>query len=139
MTKSTHGYCASPDASCYNESLISLDDQNHSWTRPKNEYNYHRNTGIVNCRVNSRPKNKKRFSFYSSTPISEGVLSESVASQVFAHEVGHSFGARHDDIDKSCNPLGKDNYIMTGKAKVLLIIPKNTNLSKILKPRVKNY
>ena len=138
MTKSTHGYCASPDASCYNETLIPSDDPNHYWTRPKNEYNYHRNTGIVNCRVNSVPKNKKRFSSYSSTPISEGVLSESVASQVFAHEVGHSFGARHDDIDKSCNPLGKDNYIMTGKAKVFFIIVKNANLST-LSNYLRNY
>ena len=118
MTKFTHGYCASPDERCYNETSVPSDDGKYFGRNPKNSYNYHRNTGIVNCRINSMPKHKKRFSPFTSTSLSNGILSESVASQVFAHEVGHSFGARHDDIDKSCNPLGKDNYLMTGKAKV---------------------
>ena len=93
---------------------------------PRVRYDYHRNTGIVNCRVNSSAKLERQFSSYASTSSSsDGILSESVASQVFAHEVGHSFGAKHDDLDEACNPLRKDNFIMTGSARVIIIIKHN--------------
>ena len=126
ITKTTHGYCATPDSNCYNETPKESNDHNHLKSSPRVRYNYHRNTGIVNCRVNSSAKHERKFSTYSSTSLSSnGILSESVASQVFAHEVGHSFGAKHDDLDEACNPLRKDNFIMTGSARVNDIIKHN--------------
>ena len=138
MTKTTHGYCATPDSNCYNETPKESNERNHLKSSPRVRYNYHRNTGIVNCRVNSSSKHKRQFSTYSSTSLSSnGILSESVASRVFAHEVGHSFGAKHDDSDEACNPLRKDNFIMTGSARVNDIIKHNI----ILEVRIKilNY
>ena len=123
-TKITHGYCAAPDKNCFNETPMTSKEEYdlEQNLEPRNNFNYQRNTGVVNCRVNSGLKYKKRSSWSSSNlsngVLSNGVLSESVASQVFAHEVGHSFGARHDDSDVTCNPSRIDNYIMTGMAKV---------------------
>ena len=52
--------------------------------------------------------------------IHRGILSETVLNQVFAHEIGHSLGAKHDDSDSACNPSRKDNYLMTGQSKVIV-------------------
>ena len=64
------------------------------------------------------PRQMKSVSTIDSKRRSSRILSESVIKQVFAHELGHSFGAKHDDLDSTCNPAGRNDYIMTGRAKV---------------------
>ena len=61
---------------------------------------YYRNTGVVNIQVIG------------------DYLIEDVILDVFVHELGHSLGAKHDDMNFDCNALGFDNYLMTGNAKV---------------------
>ena len=51
--------------------------------------------------------------------LSSGILAESTSVNVFAHELGHSLGAKHDDLVSDCNPVGSDSYLMTGNSKVL--------------------
>ena len=46
-------------------------------------------------------------------------MAESTSVNVFAHELGHSLGAKHDDLVSDCNPVGSDSYLMTGNSKVL--------------------
>jgi len=49
-----------------------------------------------------------------------GIFSESVSVNVFAHELGHSLGAKHDDRNMDCNPTGEQSFLMTGNSKVKL-------------------
>ena len=50
--------------------------------------------------------------------LSSGIFAETTSMNVFAHELGHSLGAKHDDVASDCNPNGADHYLMTGNSKV---------------------
>jgi hypothetical protein len=135
-TQTNYGYCAPPDKSCHKN--LPFENNGLFWIKNQklSDYNktfsYHRNTGVINGRVNVLPRQIKRVSSIDTKRRSSGILSESVIKQVFAHELGHSFGAKHDDLDTTCNPSGKNDYIMTGRAKVIAFNFKLTNKCWVL-------
>ena len=117
-TKTNYGYCATPDKSCsYNTPFTSIpyDKLQKSFDRRDN-FQYYRNTGVINARINAFPKEQ----LYPNPANNDhyGILSESVVQKVFAHEIGHSFGAKHDDDEVICNPSRITNFLMTGQSKV---------------------
>ena len=119
-TKTNYGYCATPDKHCfYNAGLtnngISYDTIQKSFDC-RDSFNYYRNTGVINARINALPKQQ----LYPNAANNDhyGILSESVVQKVFAHEIGHSFGAKHDDEAVECNPSRITNFLMTGQSKV---------------------
>ena len=122
-TQIKYGYCAPPGKSYQTRhpldktdlSLVKDQERNHH----RESFSYHRNTGVINGRVNAMLRPNKTTSSIKTEKESSGILSEYVINQVFAHELGHSFGAKHDDLDITCNPSRKNDYIMTGQAKVL--------------------
>ena len=119
-TKTNYGYCAKPDKSCsydtsFTNNSISYDKIPKSFDLD-DSFNYYRNTGVINARINAFQKQQ----LYSNPANSDhyGILSESVVQNVFAHEIGHSFGAKHDDDELECNPSRITNFLMTGQSKV---------------------
>ena len=120
-TKTNYGYCAKPDKSCsydnpFNNHSISYDKIQKSLDL-RDSFDYYRNTGVINARINAFQKQQPH-----SNPANDdhyGILSESVVQKVFAHEIGHSFGAKHDDEEVECNPSRITNFLMTGQSKVL--------------------
>ena len=119
-TKTNYGYCATPDKHCsYDARLtnnrISYDKRQNSIDL-RDSFDYYRNTGVINARINAFPKEQP----YSNPSNNDqyGILSESVVQKVFAHEIGHSFGAKHDDEEVECNPSRITNFLMTGQSKV---------------------
>ena len=107
-TKTNYGYCAKPDQSCSYDTPLT-NNGSHS-------FDYYRNTGVINARINAFQKQQ----LYSNPANNDhyGILSESVVQKVFAHEIGHSFGAKHDDDEVICNPSRITNFLMTGQSKV---------------------
>ena len=119
-TKTNYGYCATPDKHCsYDARLtnnrIFHDKIKKSFDR-RDSFDYYRNTGVINARINAFPKQQ----LYPNAANNDhyGILSESVVQKVFAHEIGHSFGAKHDDEEVECNPSRITNFLMTGQSKV---------------------
>ena len=121
-TQNNYGYCAASDKTCYNGFIYDSDISrvvSEKSFGDSERFSYKRNTGVINARVNAFPQHKKRGSPKFIKASQSGILSESVVNQVFAHEIGHSFGAKHDDSDDTCNPTGIEHYLMTGQSKVL--------------------
>ena len=74
-------------------------DQKYATMKTWPQY-YFRNTGVVNLHL------------------VRGLLSEKSAVHIFIHELGHSFGARHDNESDDCLNLTDETFLMTGDAKV---------------------
>ena len=119
-TKTNYGYCATPDNSCSYDNPFTNNsnayDRIHKLLDLRDSLDYYRNTGVINARINAFPKQQ----LYSNPSNNDhyGILSESVVQKVFAHEIGHSFGAKHDDEEVECNPSRITNFLMTGQSKV---------------------
>ena len=113
-TQTRYGYCALPDETC-NHRTFNTDTKGTGSDNSfgyKDNFEYCRNTGVINARIKAMP------AYDNSTSNNNGILSEEVVKRIFTHELGHSFGAKHDGTGSGCNPAGLDNYIMTGHAKV---------------------